>query len=185
VVFLQKPLNHVIPNVRIPVAWEEDAEESSTDTWLVKDDDTLHWKTSIVGLTYDPDYQNTNQYIVWFWLIGPAGPKLNAMNEDSRKQEVEAILSFLYAQTVHVSHVLLSNWTGNPYVLGSFSYDRALSSTDDSNETTSSREVLAEPLPSPENPILCFAGEATHPIYYSTMHGAMETGYREADRCDA
>lgn len=27
-----------------------------------------------------------------------------------------------------------------------------------------------------------FAGEATHPYYYSTVHGAIETGYREADR---
>jgi hypothetical protein len=185
VVFLQKPLHDVIPNVRIPVAWEEDGEECIIDSSIVKDDDTHHWKTSIFGLTYDPDYQNTNQYIVWFWLVGSAGPKLNAMSEDLRKQEVEAVLSFLYAQTVHVSHVLLSNWTGNPYVLGSFSYDRALGSTDDSSETTSSTEVLAEPLPSPENPILCFAGEATHPKYYSTMHGAMETGYREADRCIA
>lgn len=27
-----------------------------------------------------------------------------------------------------------------------------------------------------------FAGEATHPIYYSTVHGAVLTGWREADR---
>lgn len=27
-----------------------------------------------------------------------------------------------------------------------------------------------------------FAGEATHPDYFSTVHGAIESGWREADR---
>lgn len=27
-----------------------------------------------------------------------------------------------------------------------------------------------------------FAGEATHDYFYSTVHGAVETGWREADR---
>jgi hypothetical protein len=29
---------------------------------------------------------------------------------------------------------------------------------------------------------LLFAGEATHPNFYSTTHGALLTGYREAKR---
>lgn len=31
-------------------------------------------------------------------------------------------------------------------------------------------------------PILHFAGEATHSHYYSTVHGAIESGWREAKR---
>lgn len=31
-------------------------------------------------------------------------------------------------------------------------------------------------------PVLLFAGEATHDHYYSTVHGAIETGWREAHR---
>ena len=31
-------------------------------------------------------------------------------------------------------------------------------------------------------PIVHFAGEATHDHYYSTVHGAIETGLREAKR---
>lgn len=30
--------------------------------------------------------------------------------------------------------------------------------------------------------MLCFCGEATHEHYYSTVHGAWESGEREADR---
>lgn len=31
-------------------------------------------------------------------------------------------------------------------------------------------------------PVLLFAGEATHVHYYSTVHGAIESGWREAKR---
>lgn len=30
--------------------------------------------------------------------------------------------------------------------------------------------------------IILFAGEATHEHYFSTVHGAVESGFREADR---
>jgi len=30
--------------------------------------------------------------------------------------------------------------------------------------------------------VLLFAGEATHEHFYSTVHGAVESGWREADR---
>lgn len=30
--------------------------------------------------------------------------------------------------------------------------------------------------------LILFAGEATHDHYYSTVHGAVESGFREADR---
>ena len=38
-------------------------------------------------------------------------------------------------------------------------------------------ETLAKPI---ENRIF-FAGEATNPIHYATVHGAIESGYRAAD----
>ena len=37
-------------------------------------------------------------------------------------------------------------------------------------------------LPVSFQPTLMFAGEATHPSFYSTTHGALLTGYREAQR---
>ena len=42
--------------------------------------------------------------------------------------------------------------------------------------------ALAEPLPSPERPKLCFAGEAFHPEHWSTLSGARFAGIREAER---
>lgn len=48
------------------------------------------------------------------------------------------------------------------------------------NATTS---ILAEPIYDQNSkPIIQFAGEATHDHYYSTVHGAVETGWREVQR---
>ncbi|XP_028048109.2 spermine oxidase [Monomorium pharaonis] len=41
---------------------------------------------------------------------------------------------------------------------------------------------LAEPIMNGIKPVILFAGEATHDHYFATVHGAMETGFREADR---
>jgi hypothetical protein len=180
-VILAQPLHNVRPIVPLPVAWEED-DDDLTNPSSDSSEGTRHWKKSIYALTYDPNYQNTDQCVVSFWLSGSAGPYLNEVSESLRKQEVEAVLSLLFAQAVQANQILLSNWSGNPFVLGSYSYARKASS---SLESMNSVEVLAEPLPSPENPVLCFAGEGTHPKYYSTMHGAIESGNREADRCIA
>lgn len=47
----------------------------------------------------------------------------------------------------------------------------------------SSTRILAEPVYDQHSkPIVQFAGEATHDHYYSTVHGAVETGWREAQR---
>lgn len=42
---------------------------------------------------------------------------------------------------------------------------------------------LAEPLWNKNNePVVLFAGEHTHETYYGSVHGAMESGYRAADK---
>lgn len=76
--------------------------------------------------------------------------------------------------------ILRSSWGSNPYIRGSYSFTRVGSSGADC-------EKLAMPLPyanSTKAPPLqvLFAGEATHRKYYSTTHGALLSGQREATR---
>ncbi|XP_067107138.1 spermine oxidase [Osmerus mordax] len=76
--------------------------------------------------------------------------------------------------------ILRSMWGSNPYIRGSYSFTRVGSSGGDV-------ERLAMPLPdakSSKTPPLqvLFAGEATHRKYYSTTHGALLSGQREASR---
>ncbi|XP_035185514.1 peroxisomal N(1)-acetyl-spermine/spermidine oxidase [Oxyura jamaicensis] len=75
--------------------------------------------------------------------------------------------------------MLRSQWHSAPYTRGSYSYVAVGSSGDDI-------DALAQPLPedaSDPRPLqLLFAGEATHRTFYSTTHGALLSGWREADR---
>uniref|UniRef100_H0ZKZ9 Spermine oxidase n=1 Tax=Taeniopygia guttata TaxID=59729 RepID=H0ZKZ9_TAEGU len=76
--------------------------------------------------------------------------------------------------------ILRSSWGSNPYFRGSYSYTQVGSSGADV-------EKLAKPLPYAESsktpPMqVMFSGEATHRKYYSTTHGAVLSGQREAAR---
>lgn len=70
-----------------------------------------------------------------------------------------------------------SAWNSDPHFYGSYSY-RSVES-DKRNVFASN---LSEPIVIDKKEILLFAGEATHSHYFSTVHGAIETGYRESDR---
>ncbi|KAM6067358.1 peroxisomal N(1)-acetyl-spermine/spermidine oxidase isoform 2-T2 [Chlamydotis macqueenii] len=75
--------------------------------------------------------------------------------------------------------ILRSRWHSAPYTQGSYSYVAVGSSGDDI-------DALAQPLPEdledPQPLQLLFAGEATHRTFYSTTHGALLSGWREAER---
>ncbi|XP_031458405.1 peroxisomal N(1)-acetyl-spermine/spermidine oxidase isoform X2 [Phasianus colchicus] len=75
--------------------------------------------------------------------------------------------------------VLRSCWHSAPYTRGSYSYVAVGSSGEDI-------DILAQPLPedaSDPRPLqVLFAGEATHRSFYSTTHGALLSGWREAER---
>ncbi|XP_052894422.1 spermine oxidase-like [Anopheles moucheti] len=72
-----------------------------------------------------------------------------------------------------------SRWYNNPHFRGSYS-SRSMKS--DAMRATAAE--LAEPLiaASDHAPIVQFAGEASHPQLYSTVQGAVASGWREADR---
>lgn len=76
-------------------------------------------------------------------------------------------------------NILRTKWHSDRFTKGSYSYTEVGSSGDDI-------DIIAQPLPSDPakaQPLqVLFAGEATHRTFYSTTHGALESGWREADR---
>lgn len=71
-----------------------------------------------------------------------------------------------------------SKWNSEQNFLGSYSYK-----TIRGDELGSTRSDLAAPLLNSSNlPVVQFAGEASELHHFATVHGAVETGWREAKR---
>jgi spermine oxidase len=108
-----------------------------------------------------------------------AGDKIAEMENLSQEKIVrscEIILNkFLpNIKTGKIVNAETSKWKTSPYFYGTYSYQ-----VTDDNLT----EVLAQPLNDDRGKLkVLFAGEATHDYYFSTVHGAIESGYREAER---
>ena len=81
-------------------------------------------------------------------------------------------LTWKYPDIPDPVSILITRWHSNPHTCGSYSYQSTASEV-----ASVTSETLAEPVRG-----LLFAGEATHGCYFSTVHGAIESGYREADR---
>ncbi|XP_067215950.1 uncharacterized protein [Linepithema humile] len=83
-----------------------------------------------------------------------------------------------YYDVVKPSKILRSNWHTNEHFRGSYTFLSMIS-----EQMNVSPRDLAEPIMMDgTKPVILFAGEATHDHYYSTVHGAVETGFREANR---
>ncbi|KAK5638326.1 hypothetical protein RI129_012621 [Pyrocoelia pectoralis] len=75
--------------------------------------------------------------------------------------------------------IIRENWYSNSHFHGAYSFQTVASQ----KRGCSQANILAQPLLTVDGkPTLLLAGEATHPKYYSTVHGAIQTGFREAER---
>lgn len=114
------------------------------------------------------------------WITGPNARRMELVSDEDVKTGVTSLLRwFLKNWTIpDPIRLVRSRWYSNPHFRGSYTYYSLKS--DAMGATTSS---LAEPLcDSYGRPVVQFAGEATHEHYYSTVHGAIESGFREANR---
>lgn len=165
---LEGKLQGVATYCAMPILWEEHALDESSEHGVRSYSD---WMRGVYALTYDPDRQ-----IVGFWPSGQFAEQFCKLGEEEARQQVEQMLCMVYEQEVRVKKLMRSNWARNDYVLGSYSFPKV-------GCAAAAIGSLASPVPSALQPTLCFAGEATHPEFYSTMHGAVESGQREAERC--
>ncbi|KAG8240017.1 hypothetical protein J437_LFUL017752 [Ladona fulva] len=81
------------------------------------------------------------------------------------------------------TRIIRTSWCCDPNFRGGYSYLHV-----NSDSGTNLIKNLSDPIPCCEtpqgliDPILLFAGEATHTDYFSTVHGARLSGIREANR---
>ncbi|XP_055305018.1 peroxisomal N(1)-acetyl-spermine/spermidine oxidase-like [Sitodiplosis mosellana] len=96
------------------------------------------------------------------------------------KSGVEKVLRMFVKQwdIPNAKAMIRSKWHSNLHFRGSYS-----NNTLKSDALDVSAEKLRDPInESNGRPVIQFAGEATNPNHYASVHRAIETGWHEADR---
>lgn len=105
------------------------------------------------------------------FIMGEQAEYLTSLGSDvaitnALLQELDTMYNGQATASFIASHV--QNWTTNPFIKGAYSYSTV--------GMGDARKVAAEPI----NEKLYFAGEAMNTTgHHQTVHGAVETGYRE------
>ncbi|XP_049884223.1 spermine oxidase-like [Pectinophora gossypiella] len=135
------------------------------------------WTTRIFAASRPMGSKN----VLTFWTSGEIGKLVEILPEDKVKRECRQLLQKFMGADIQVpepSGIIRSTWFTNPYTRGSYTFDSVACAP-----YPNSRTDLAAPLTdSSGRPRVLFAGEATDETHFSTVHGAAETGYREASK---
>jgi len=132
------------------------------------------WIQDIFGF-YTVDYQPNT---LCGWISGVNARRMELTPKDEALKSIMFVLRKFLKNVPDPIRFERSTWFTNPHFRGSYSY-RSIA-TDLLNTSAAD---LASPLPGKSGePSVCFAGEATSDHYYSTVHGAIESGWREAKR---
>ncbi|XP_026325503.1 probable polyamine oxidase 5 [Hyposmocoma kahamanoa] len=138
-------------------------------------DDT--WITKIFGASTPRGSNNT----LTLWTNGDMAKLVETLPEEVVKRKVVELLRRFMGHKYTIPEptgMIRSTWFTNPFTRGSYTYDNL----DVSKHPTARADLGAPLLDSAMKPRVLFAGEATNEIHFSTVHGASETGYREAMR---
>ncbi|XP_044264442.1 peroxisomal N(1)-acetyl-spermine/spermidine oxidase-like [Tribolium madens] len=135
------------------------------------------WVTNLVALVRVP----SNPHVLIGWVSGGLIPEMEKLPLDVIKKGSMFVIRKFLGRDYNITEpkaVLRSDWHNNPNFRGTYSYEK----NGYFEEEVHYQDHLAEPLTHGTTPVVLFAGEATHPTHYSTVHGAIESGRREADR---
>ncbi|CAH1160231.1 unnamed protein product [Phaedon cochleariae] len=175
-VFLHYPRRWWRDEVAFNLVWDENdrknvRNEFTQGPWMNGES----WITRL----YSIEMLEENPKVLLVWITGDVVPALENTDEKTLLSGIEFTLKKFLGHLYDIpkpDKVLRSNWYSNPHFRGSYSF-QSLSSTDNNIPD------LLEPLRTSNGSyIIQFAGEATSPTHFSTVQGAVESGYREADR---
>ncbi|XP_031842850.1 uncharacterized protein LOC116431479 [Nomia melanderi] len=124
------------------------------------------------------DYQPR---VLCAWIAGKHAKHLELVSDSDVSDGLQLLLETFLEKSYNIpkfDQMLRSSWYTDEHFRGCYSFR---------SKTTEKLNVEAKDLAKPilaadGKPSILFAGEATHDHYYSTVHGAVETGFREADR---
>lgn len=122
-------------------------------------------------------FEVMDAHLLSAWVCGKEALYMESITEEQIAEDCQKILKgFLKKDIPLPSKTIRTRWGNSKNTRGSYCYIQVGASVNDV-------EVLGEPITdSNGKPVIQFAGEATHPSFYSTTHGALLTGHREAKR---
>ncbi|XP_024943556.1 peroxisomal N(1)-acetyl-spermine/spermidine oxidase isoform X2 [Cephus cinctus] len=124
------------------------------------------------------DYQPR---VLCAWIVGPNSRYSETLSDSTVLNGLYFLLETFLSKSYNVPRpdkMIRSKWYTNKHFRGSYTFQSMTS-----EKMNVFIKDLAEPITTPNGtPLVLFAGEATNDHYYSTVHGAVETGIREADR---
>ncbi|XP_042367699.1 peroxisomal N(1)-acetyl-spermine/spermidine oxidase-like [Plectropomus leopardus] len=139
------------------------------------------WMRKLVAFTVvKPTESSRCGHVLCGWMAGPESAYMETLSDQEVTHTITQLLRrFTGNSTITPRRVLRSQWFHDPWTCGSYSH------TEDGWSVQDFHNIM-EPLPTKgaqSQPLqVLFAGEATHPSCYGTVHGAFLTGWREADR---
>lgn len=143
---------------------------------LIREHSESNWLEDVFGF-YTVSFQPN---ILCGWITGSNARRMELATDDRVKAGVTQLLRMFLKNWIIPEPIRIkrSSWYSNPHFRGSYTHYSMKSDALGATTTT-----LAEPLTdSFGRPVVQFAGEATNEHYYSTVHGAIESGWREAQR---
>ncbi|XP_011497031.1 PREDICTED: spermine oxidase-like [Ceratosolen solmsi marchali] len=115
------------------------------------------------------------------WIVGRNAKYIEKLTDQKVLNEFYFILKKFLGHIYDIPKpqaILRSKWFSDKHFRGSYSFHSI-----NTERLNINSNDLGDPIIGINNkPIILFAGEATHDHYFSTVHGAIETGFREANR---
>lgn len=133
------------------------------------------WIKDVFGIwrvSYQPN-------ILCGFIFGESARQMEKLDNSTVLEGIMILFEkFLRKGYTEPKRILTTTWFSDPHVRGGYSFRSLIT-----DEYKTSARKLAEPLiDSRGKPAVLFAGEATSDHQFSTVHGAVESGLREAER---
>ncbi|XP_050500614.1 spermine oxidase-like [Diabrotica virgifera virgifera] len=156
--------------------WTEEDRKAATETFSQqpRNSKSQSWVVEMHNVFVLP-----HSSILLVWFTGELVPTIEKMDDATLQRGIDFTFLKFFGHIVDVAksqQILKTTWYTNPHFRGTYSFASV-------NSTVHDVEILQQPITNSVGvPTLQFAGEATHRIYHSTVHGAVESGFREANR---
>ncbi|CAL7938139.1 unnamed protein product [Xylocopa violacea] len=118
--------------------------------------------------------------LMYIWVSGKGARLMDDVTDDEVFDQTVGMLYNMLSKDYNVSRptaMIRSKWHQNKHFRGTYSY-RSMETV----RTNSSAQQLSEPVIKMGKPVILFGGEATNEHSFSTVHGAIASGWREAER---